>query len=76
MTERAWAPHCDASILHSPGHCEFCDQYPDWQEYREHARISFSNDEPSLDKAPCPSEWFRSRTIRDLWAGNRREGYR
>jgi hypothetical protein len=68
--ERAYAPHCDASILHSPGACEHCDKYSDWQEYRKLARISFSDDEPTLENAPCPSDWFRSASIRDLWGGN------
>lgn len=68
---RAYAPHCDASILHSPGACEFCDAYPDWQQYRQTARIAFT-DEPITDsKAPCPSTWFRDPIVAAAWGGNR-----
>lgn len=73
--QRAFAPHCDQAILHSPGKCEYCDHYPDWQEFRITQRISFSDEEPSLDKAPCPSTWFRNATTRDMWPGNTPEGY-
>jgi hypothetical protein len=73
--DRAFAPHCDQSILHAPGECEFCDKYPDWQELREIQRISFTNEPISDDKAPCPSTWFRSAEVRDRWPGNRTTGY-
>lgn len=64
-------PHCDSSILHSPGSCEYCDHYPDWQQYRKFARIAFTDQQPVPDGfAPCPSTWFRSSLIRDLWSGN------
>lgn len=66
---RAYSPHCDSSILHAPGKCEYCDEYPDWQRYREVARIAFTN-EMSDNKAPCPSVWHRSPEMRDLWYGN------
>jgi hypothetical protein len=72
---RAFAPHCDQSILHAPGECEFCDKYPDWQEMRTTQRIAFTGEPTSDDKAPCPSTWFRSAVQRDLWPGNRVEGY-
>jgi hypothetical protein len=62
-------PHCDSSILHAPGACQYCDKYPDRQELRELWRINFSGETDS-DKAPCPSEYFRSAEVRDLWGGN------
>lgn len=66
---RAHMPHCDSSILHAPGECVYCDQYPDWQEMREIARINFTGkDDPG--KAPCPSLYFRSAEVRDRWGGN------
>lgn len=68
--ERAYAPHCDASVLHFPGACEDCDQYPDWQNYRRVALIAFTNDPQPEGKAPCPSEHFRSAEVRDRWPGN------
>lgn len=70
MSERAFAPHCDPSVLHAPGTCRSCDLYPDWQHYRQVARISFTGDD-SADLAPCPSDWFRPAASRDAWPGNR-----
>lgn len=71
MQNRAYMPHCDSSILHSPGICEYCDQYSDWQEYRIVARIAFSDENPVPEgKAPCPSTYFRSAEVRDRWGGN------
>lgn len=65
-----FAPHCDSSVLHAPGECQFCDQYPDWQAYRERARINFTGqDDPK--KAPCPSTHFRPVEIVHRWYGNR-----
>jgi hypothetical protein len=66
---RAYAPHCDQSILHAPGVCEYCDKYDDWQQYREVARINFTG-EDSPHKAPCPSLHFRTAEKRDTWGGN------
>lgn len=73
--QRAWAPHCDPSILHSPGACSYCDEYDDWQAYRQLARIAFSDEPPGADKAPCPSEHFRRKDLRDRWPGNTTRGY-
>lgn len=71
---RAYMPHCDSSILHAPGECDYCDAYPDWQEMREIQRINFTgHDDPG--KAPCPSLHFRQAEVRDLWPGNRPGGY-
>lgn len=63
-------PHCDSSILHAPGYCEYCDDHPDWQHYRELARINFTGQRDE-SKAPCPSTHFRPDSQRDLWPGNR-----
>lgn len=68
------APHCDPSILHAPTVCPVCDDYPEWQEYRDVARINFTG-EYDIDKAPCPSVYFRAPDVRDAWPGNRPEGY-
>lgn len=65
----AYAPHCDSSILHAPGECRFCDEFPAWQAYRAVARVNFTGHaEEGL--APCPSEHFRSPATRDRWHGN------
>lgn len=71
--DRAYAPHCDSSILHAPGVCVYCDKYPDWQEYRRIARIAFTGepDEGGAGHiAPCPSTYLRSPEVRDRWGGN------
>lgn len=71
--EQLTAPHCDSSILHAPGACEFCDLHPDWQAYRQLAQINFTG-EYDIDKAPCPSVYFRAVHARDAWPGNRPDG--
>lgn len=66
-------PHCDASILHAPSVCKFCDMHPDLQEYRVLARIAFTGSPEELGTerlAPCPSTHFRAPEHRDLWGGN------
>lgn len=61
--------HCDQSILHAPGACQYCDHYPEAQALREWWRINFTG-EHDPDKAPCPSTHQRSDAVRDLWGGN------
>jgi hypothetical protein len=81
-------PHCDPSILHAPSKCIYCDRYPQYQEYREAARIAFTGEDDELGipwgvdtnglyeaVAPCPSTWFRNPQHRDAWGGNRPDGY-
>lgn len=73
--QRAYMPHCDSSILHAPGACEYCDLYPDWQEYRKIAQIAFTGTEQEQGSAsdllaPCPSTFFRTPETRDAWGGN------
>lgn len=69
---RADAPHCDASVLHAPGECVYCDHYPDWQAYRRLARIAFTGQPPGgdADLAPCPSDYRRGRAGAHVWGGN------
>jgi hypothetical protein len=40
--ERAFAPHCDANVLHAPAECVHCDKYPDWQTTRYRRGINFT----------------------------------
>lgn len=72
-------PHCDPLILHSPGTCSYCDLHPDWQAYRKQAGIAFSDTptETALMEGivPCPSTYYRTARKRDLWGGNRPEGW-
>lgn len=67
-------PHCDQSILHAPGECQFCDKYPEAQAIRQHWRINFTGQHDE-NKAPCPSTYFRSDEVRDRWPGNTPEGF-
>lgn len=67
--ELARFPHCDASVLHRPLSCQYCDEYPDLQAYREGARINFTGeDDPA--KVPCPSLYFRDLDSIERWHGN------
>lgn len=71
--ERAWAPHCDTTILHAPGKCVYCDHFPDFQHYRHFMRVAFTNSaeaEGTKLIAPDPSLWFRTAEVRDRWNGN------
>lgn len=76
MTDRAAFPHCDSRVLHAPGECEFCDEYPEWQKAREVWNIAFTGhsndkskyfDEPLI---PCPSEQARPLEVINRWSGN------
>jgi len=68
---RAFAPHCDPSVLHSKeSGCIHCQKYPDWQELRRRQRINFTG-EHDPKKAPCPSENFRDVSTIYRWPGNR-----
>lgn len=65
-------PHCDPSVLHAPGECKYCDERPDWQEYREMAGIAFTGHEPDRDQTMCPSEIRRGIRQIEQWPGNRK----
>lgn len=68
---RAYAPHCDSSVLHAPGQCAYCDHYPDWQAYRQVARIAFTGQDPKDDEVACPSDQRRGPAGAHVWRGNR-----
>lgn len=67
---RAAMPHCDQRVLHAPGDCQYCDEYPDWQAAREAWGINFTGKREE-GKLPCPSEGARSLETTERWAGNR-----
>lgn len=69
VRERAFAPHCDQRVLHAPKHCQYCDQYPDWQELRRLWGINFTG-ENVAGKIRCPSEELRSLETINRWPGN------
>ena len=66
--------HCDQKILHAPGVCPYCDHYPEAQALREWWGINFTG-EHDLNKTECPSNYHRTDEMRDMWPGNRPEGY-
>jgi len=62
-------PHCDQRVLHAPGHCQYCDAHPDWQELREAWGINFTGgNDPT--KMTCPAEKERPLGIINHWGGN------
>lgn len=67
-------PHCDSTVLHAPGECEYCDLYPEWQKARKMWGIAFSGHDPVDGQLPCPSEVHRSRDVINRWPGNRSTG--
>jgi len=63
-------PHCDSNILHGKKECQYCDQYPDWQDKREADGINFTGHKDP-NKKPCPSEQLRPVERAYRWPGNR-----
>lgn len=68
---REVAPHCDQSVLHAPGECEYCDQRPEWQALRQRWGIAFTGHTPTEHQVPCPSDQRRGRGEAHAWGGNR-----
>lgn len=70
-------PHCDQSVLHSPGECTFCDGHSDWQALRLAWGIAFTGHAPRplYDDGPfevaCPSDQRRGVGKAHVWGGNR-----
>lgn len=72
MTQAA-SPHCDQRILHAPGECKYCDEFGDWQHYRQAFGIAFTG-HPDPKLTPCPADDARppgSPSDHTRWAGNR-----
>jgi hypothetical protein len=65
-------PHCDQSVLHAPGECQYCDQHPDWQALRAVWGVAFTGHTPQADQAkvPCPSDFVRGTGGAHVWPGN------
>ncbi len=72
---RAFAPHCDQRVLHAPGECRYCDDYPDWQELRKLWGIAFTGKTPGTREMSCPSDFTRGLAGSHVWPGNTPEGY-
>lgn len=70
VEERAFAPHCDQRVLHAPGTCQYCDEYPDRQKARTEMSICFTGQTPDSFKGPCPSDYHRGIAGAHVWPGN------
>lgn len=67
-------PHCDASVLHGPGKCRYCDARSDWQELRQLWGIAFTGETPTDHQIACPSDFRRGLGgAGRQWPGNRAE---
>jgi hypothetical protein len=64
-------PHCDARILHAPGHCEYCDIHPEWQKLRIVWGVAFTGFEPDAGELPDPATNARGLDHLNQWGGNR-----
>ena len=42
MQNEARYPHCNAEVLHHPGECEYCDEYPERQQMRVASNTPFT----------------------------------
>lgn len=63
-------PHCDQYVLHAPGQCKYCDDYPTRQAKRVELGINFTGEHDER-KIPCPAEMLRPETSINRWHGNR-----
>lgn len=84
--ERAAFPHCDSRVLHAPGECGYCDEYPDWQRLRGTWGIAFTGHKPKEIRAgdviiahelSCPADFNRppgSPSDHRGWHGNVAKG--
>lgn len=70
MDYKAQFPHCDPLVLHAPGRCVYCDDYPKEQAARERDGINFTG-QRFPEKAPCPSTLRRPLEVIERWPGNR-----
>lgn len=73
-------PHCDASVLHAPGECDSCDEFPIYQLARERWGIAFTRTDFSVPvpagQVQCPAEQRRGQGVA-AWHGNvaQKDGY-
>jgi hypothetical protein len=71
MTYKAPFPHCDSRVLHAPGECVFCDDFPKKQALRMYGRVNFTGHHDA-NKRPCPAEQVRDLDHIERWVGNRK----
>lgn len=65
-------PHCDDLVLHAPGTCQYCDEYPERQRKRVRDGVNFTGGEQVPEHSPCPSTLRRPLETIEAWFGNRR----
>ncbi len=63
-TYKAPYPHCDMNVLHAPGKCVFCDDYPAAQNNRLVDGVNFTGD------GPDPATEIRPLEVIEHWYGN------
>lgn len=63
-------PHCDASVVHAPGECRYCDDRPDLQAIRDAWGIAYTGHAPADHQVPCPSDARRGQGQAHRWTGN------
>lgn len=73
LTEDAiCGPHCDQRILHAPGVCDACDEFPTLQKARMMWEINFTGEtgDEAKTKTPCLADAARGDSHQN-WRGNR-----
>lgn len=64
-------PHCDQRVLHAPGDCDTCDDFPLLQKARQVWGIAFTGQPTSREAPqPCPSDAARGIGKAHAWHGN------
>ena len=62
-------PHCDPRVLHAPNSCVYCDEVPEWQQFRIDNKINFTG-ENDKRKTLCPADIARGFKGAHKWGGN------
>ena len=84
MIDEAPFPHCDPRVLHAPGECKYCDEYPEAQQKRVDEGIAFTgqsvnvvdqladvlDDGKPKPTKPCPADEARGLGRAHRWGGN------
>jgi hypothetical protein len=68
-TSYAAYPHCDSAVLHEPGRCDYCDEYPAKQAARLLSKINYTGNRWE-GFGLCPSEMSRDLATINKWEGN------
>lgn len=66
--------HCDSRVLHGPGHCEYCDKYPEAQQQRLRLSVAFTDEPDNWVTFPDPATDARGTESLYGWGGNQPHG--